>query len=136
MLNIFKNLVNTIEATIICEKDFEKEYSISLEDKSITFLKDKTLNELETIFKSLEDGLDKTVLNKINTELIYRYVIYNENLIQYIQVIDTIHQIMPIDVKFIPTWNDKKWEDIIKLSKNYLNLSESSEIDIKYLLDI
>lgn len=68
MLNTFKNLVNNIEATITCEKDFEKEYGINLDDKPIHFAEDKFSKEIQTILKSLDDGLDKSVLNKINTE--------------------------------------------------------------------
>ncbi len=130
MLNTFKDLVNNIEATITCEKDFEKEYGINLEDKSIHFAEDKVSNEIETILKSLDDGLDKSVLNKINTELMYRQIIYDEDLIQYMQIIDIMHYVTG-SFKFIPDWDDEKWNDLIRSSKNYLHLSENYKFDLK-----
>lgn len=130
MLDIFKNLVDNIEATIVCEKDFEKEYGITLDDKSIHFAEDKVSNEIETILKSLDDGLDKIVLNKINTELMYRQLIYDEDLIPYLQIIDIMHYVTGA-FKFIPNWDDEKWNVLIRSSKNYLNLSENYKFDLK-----
>ena len=130
MLNTFKNLVNNIEATITCENDFEKEYGITLDDKSIHFAENKVSNEIQSILKSLDDGLDKSVLNKINTELMYRQIIYDEDLIQYMQIIDVMHYVTGF-FKFIPDWDDEKWNDLIRLSKNYLNLSENYKFDLK-----
>lgn len=130
MLNIFKNLVNNIEATITCERDFEKEYGINLDDKPIHFTEDKVSKEIQTILKSLDDGLDKSVLNKINTELMYRQIIYDEDLITYLQIIDIMHRVTGF-FNFIPNWDDKKWNELIRLSKNYLNLSENYKFDLK-----
>lgn len=130
MLDIFKNLVDNIEATIVCEKDFEKEYGITLDDKSIHFAEDKVSNEIETILKSLDDGLDKIVLNKINTELMYRQLIYDEDLIPYLQIIDIMHYVTGA-FKFIPNWDDEKWNVLVRSSKNYLNLSENYKFDLK-----
>lgn len=130
MLNTFKNLVNNIEATITCENDFEKEYGITLDDKPIHFAEDKVSNEIQTILKSLDDGLDKSVLNKINTELMYRQIIYDEDLIPYMQIIDIMHYVTGF-FKFIPNWDDEKWNDLIRLSKNYLSLSENYKFDLK-----
>ena len=130
MLNTFKNLVNNIEATITCEKDFEKEYGINLDDKPIHFAKDKVSKEIQTILKSLDDGLDKSVLNKINTELMYRQIIYDEDSIPYLQIIDIMHYVTGF-FKFIPNWDDEKWNDLIRSSKNYLNLSENYKFDLK-----
>ena len=128
MLNTFKNLVNNIEATITCEKDFEKEYGINLNDKHLA--KDKVSKKIQTILKSLDDGLDKSVLNKINTELMYRQIIYDEDLILYIQIIDIMHYVTGF-FKFIPSWDDETWNDLIRASKNYLNLSENYKFDLK-----
>lgn len=130
MLNTFKNLVNNIEATITCEKDFEKEYGINLDDKPIHFAKDKVSKEIQTILKSIDDGLDKSVLNKINTELMYRQIIYDEDLIPYLQIIDIMHYVTGF-FKFIPNWDDEKWNDLIRSSKNYLNISENYKFDLK-----
>lgn len=130
MLNTFKNLVNNIEATIACENDFEKEYGITLDDKPIHFAEDKVSNEIQSILKNLDDGLDKSVLNKINTELMYRQIIYDEDLIQYMQIIDIMHYVTGF-FKFIPDWDDEKWNDLIRLSKNYLNISENYKFDLK-----
>lgn len=130
MLNTFKNLVNNIEATITCEKDFEKEYGINLDDKPIHFAEDKFSKEIQTILKSLDDGLNKTVLNKIKTELMYRQIIYDEDSIPYLQIIDIMHYVTGF-FKFIPYWDDEKWNDLIRSSKNYLNLSENYKFDLK-----
>lgn len=130
MLNTFKNLVNNIEATITCEKDFEKEYGINLDDKPIHFAKDKVSKEIQTILKSLDDGLDKSVLNKITTELMYRQIIYDDDSIPYLQIIDIMHYVTGV-FKFIPNWDDEKWNDLIRSSKNYLNLSENYKFDLK-----
>ena len=130
MINTFKNLVNNIEATITCENDFEKEYGIYLGDKPIDFAKDKISKEIQNILKSLDEGLDKTVLNKINAELIYRQIIYNEYSMHYLQIIYIMHYVTGY-FEFVPTWDDEKWNELIKLSKNYLNLSENLKYDLK-----
>ncbi len=130
MINTFKNLVNNIEATITCENDFEKEYGIYLGDKPIDFAKDKISKEIQDILKSLDEGLDKIVLNKINAELIYRQIIYNEYSMYYLQIIYIMHYVTGY-FEFIPTWDDEKWNELIKLSKNYLNLFENLKYDLK-----
>ena len=130
MLNTFKDLIDNIQATITCEKDFEKEYGLNLDDKPIHFAKDKVSKEIQNILKSLDDGQDKSVLNKINTELMYRQIIYDEDLMQYLQIISVMHYVTGF-FKFIPNWDDEKWNELIRLSKNYLNLSENYKFDLK-----
>lgn len=130
MLDTFKDLIDNIQATITCEKDFEKEYGLNLDDKPIHFAKDKVSKEIQTILKSLDDGQDKSVLTKINTELMYRQIIYDEDLMQYLQIISVMHYVTGF-FKFIPNWDDEKWNELIRLSKNYLNLSENYKFDLK-----
>lgn len=93
MLNAFKDLVDNIEPTITCEKDFEKEYGFNLDDKSIHFAEYKVSKEIQTILKKLDDGQDKSVLNKINTELMYRQIIFDEDSMPYLQIIDIMHYV-------------------------------------------
>lgn len=130
MLNAFKDLVDNIEPTITCEKDFEKEYGFNLDDKSIHFAEYKVSKEIQTILKKLDDEQDKSVLNKINTELMYRQIIFDEDSMPYLQIIDIMHYVTGF-FNFIPNWDDEKWNELIRSSKNYLNLSENYKFDLK-----
>lgn len=119
MINEFKSLVDSIDATIFNDEDFEKEYGINLDDKSIDFPKDKFIQELNNIFDDITDGLERPVIGKISREFVYRQVIYNEDSIPYLQIIKIIFDCVNPD-KF-PYFDDVNWKTIVKLCKNILN---------------
>ena len=134
MLNRFKQLVDNTPATILCEEDFEEEYKINLENEPIDFPSEKISTELQTILKNLKTGQDKSILNKIERELIYRQVIYNENSIDYLQIIKIMRDVTGSFI-YIPKWEDENWKNIIKLAKNYLNFPNYLKISSDELKD-
>lgn len=123
LINEFKSLVDSIEATIFNDEDFKKEYAINLDDKSIDFPKEKFIHELKNIFEDIGEGLERSVIIKINRELVYRQIIYNEDSIPYLQIIKIIFDC--VNPHKFPSLDDDCWKTIIKLCKNILNFPYS-----------
>lgn len=123
MLNQFKKLVDTTSATIYPANEFEEEYPTALEDKSMTPPSKKFSEELKKIITNLTEGLNYNILNEFTKELIYRQVIYDEDMMPYIQVIKVIQGTVN-PKKFLPYLDDNKWIKIIQLSKNYSNFTD------------
>lgn len=123
LITEFKSLVDSIDATIFNDEDFEKEYGINLDDKSSDFPKDKFIQDLKSIFDDINDGLERSIIGKISREFVYRHVIYNEDSLLYLQIIKIIFDCVN-PLKF-PYFDDNNWKTIIKLCKNILNFPNS-----------
>ena len=123
MINEFKSLVDSIDATIFNDKDFENEYGINLYDKPIDFPKEKFIQDLKSIFDDINDGLERPIIGKISREFVYRHVIYNEDSLPYLQIIKIIFDC--VNPSKFPYFDDDNWRTIIKLCKNILNFPNS-----------
>ena len=126
LINEFKSLVDSIDATIVNNEDFKKEYGINLEDKPVDFPKEKFIQELKNIFDISGEGLERSVIIRISRELVYRQIIYNEDSLPYLQIFKIIFDCA--NPHKFPSFDDENWKTIIKLCKNILNFSYSLKL--------
>lgn len=124
MLNKFKELVDSTDATIGTKEDFMKYYHVdSIEVGSFV----KVLGDKIENLNYPSGKIDRSTFNKLNEELVYRELIFNENSITYLQIIKTFFDANP-KMERLPSFEDKKWIDVIEFSKNYLNFYKGERL--------
>jgi len=131
LLDNFKNTVDKYSASISSDDIFLvcKELGIDTSNGCLQHMVSEKLygNIKEALrFNSSGDGISSVKLSKLQSELIYRYVLYDENPIEYLSILYTINNSCIHDVHyFTPFSETDRWEKTIICCKNYNKLFPS-----------
>ena len=78
------------------------------------------IQKVLTVNSKSTDKISKLQLIRLQTELIYRYVLYEEDPIEYLQVLRVINDSCRADHSFFPPFSENtKWAKAITNAKNY-----------------
>lgn len=77
--------------------------------------------------ESKPDKISRTAFTKLQADLIYRYVLYNENPVEYLQVLRVIHDSCRQNENYLFPFSDTDaWKKAIENAKNYNAFSPST----------
>ncbi|MEJ0057611.1 MAG: hypothetical protein WDN75_19380 [Bacteroidota bacterium] len=127
MLNEFKKLVDetpsTIEAfgrdhreiAVFLGIDVSKGFSgTDISDSFASAINDNIRNDTE------QAVMTRTRFSKLLDDLIYRYVLFGEDIAEYLKVIKGITECLKTDVKKLKDFSDElAWKTIVQNAKNY-----------------
>ena len=138
MWDDFKKIVDDSSATIFStENSLEIYEELGIDTKkgySSMEITDKISDNIKNLLKVADDS-DKILyskLSRIKNELIYRCGIYNENPLEYLDILDLIDHCREKE-KYIPSLSSGNWKKIIVNCKNHLNFSTSFKNNIESL---
>lgn len=133
MLLEFKNAVDSFAATISADNlkdacdllgiDTTNGYGGSqISDKLYQIIRDAIhLNNED------EDKISRSAFFKLQTELIYRYILFDENPIEYLKVLQVIRDSCRQNGNYLSSFSNKEdWEKAIVSAKNYNTFSPST----------
>lgn len=126
LLTDFKNTVDKYKATIL-SRDLLEACNVLGIDTSRGYSGRQVTTQLYANIKdalqvdSLEpDKISRTTLLNLQSELIYRHVLYNEEPVEYLRTLKVINDSCRPDVNFFPPFTEAdKWEKAIINCKNY-----------------
>ncbi|WP_458626481.1 hypothetical protein [Winogradskyella sp. PC D3.3] len=77
--------------------------------------------------KKTENKITRTRLLKLQSELVYRYVLYDEEPIEYLKILKVINDSCRPNFEYFPDFSNKKqWKEAIINSKNYNHFSPNT----------
>ncbi len=77
-------------------------------------------NSLAFDSQNTTDKISRTKLLKLQSELIYRHVLFNEDPVEYLKTLKVLNDSCRPDVNYFPPFSDiSKWENAIINCKNY-----------------
>jgi hypothetical protein len=126
LLDDFKNTVDSYSATISSNNVLEACKQLGI-DTSRGYTKHQATRKLyENIkealkfSKSEQEKISKIKLLKLQSELVYRHILYDENPIEYLKILKIINDSCRPDVNYFPPFsNFNKWEKAIINCKNF-----------------
>ena len=131
LLDDFKNTVDKYSVTIssnntlgVCEQQLDIDLSRENTKHQVTNKLYENIKEVLKADKSEQGKISKVELWKLQAELVYRYVLYDENPIEYLKVLKVINDSCRSGEDYLqPFSNSSKWEEAIINCKNYNELS-------------
>lgn len=130
LLADFKNTVDRYNATIL-SRDANEACEVLGIDTSLGFSRQQITKQLyENIKAALQvdnsdtDKISRNKLLNLQSELIYRHVLYEEDPVEYLRTLKVINDSCRPDVNFFPPFTQTdKWEKAIINCKNYNSFS-------------
>lgn len=127
LLQKFKEIVDKFPASLI-SNDVDEAYKILKLDRTKGITSGNVTQKIyENVSfsislkeKSSDNDITRNRFLELKNELVYRYVIYNEEPLEYLKILDIINDSCRKDSNYIKSFNDlKSWEDAIVNCKNF-----------------
>ncbi len=134
MLEKFKEAVDRFPATLI-SNDVDEAYKILNLDQTNGIasgnvtkkIYENVSSSISLKEKSSDNDITKNRFMQLKNELVYRYVIYNEEPLEYLKVLDIINDSCRKDTNYIKSFTDlKSWEEAIVNCKNFSVISPTT----------
>lgn len=129
LLEEFKRLVDKFPPTLY-SNNLEEAYDVLKLDRKCFLTDSEVTNKIYSIIshsislkeRKKENDLKRQEFVNLRAELIYRYVLYNENPSEYLKILSVINDSCRKDCNYFANFNeDKKWGNAITNCKNYNN---------------
>lgn len=127
LLTDFKELVDCCEPTIDSDdllnayKTFGLETNKGMAPKRVTDIFYNNINQsLKHDKSSSDESMTKLQFRNLESELVYRYVIYDEKPLPYLMTIKVIRDAFERESNYLPIFSEQdKWKQAIISAKNY-----------------
>ena len=133
LLDDFKKMVDRYPATIPSDNLSEAYSRLSLDSskgcsrEQVTKKLCQNIKEALRLDKSATEKISKTGLLKLQSELIYRHLLYGEYPAEYLKTLKVINDSCGRDADYFPPFSEKdKWGRAITHCKNFNKLSPSA----------
>ncbi len=130
LLTDFKNTVDSYSATLLSDNLGEAYEKLKMDGsgghaaRAVTDMLYEKINQALACSNGLPDKLRKTKVFGLQEVLVYRYVLYGENPVEYLQALKVIQDSCRQTGNYFPPFSaTAQWQEAIVNSKNYIKFS-------------